>query len=228
MIQKGLSMKSLLKCLSVLALAPILLNAPARAQTRQSALNVTNINPSEVRQETSTLGWAFTVETNVVLQSLGIFVPLGTEGGFGGTGSIGLWSAHDAQLLAGFNVGFEDPITNHFRYHGLDTPLTLQAGTEYVVGVYYPNYEFQVMATLGIPATAPGIHFVEFRQLVGSGGMPTRAFTPQLGLLGPNFQFTPVLTSAAAPEPGTLGLSLVGGLMFVSRRRRARTVKTPS
>lgn len=218
-------MKSFVKCLSVLALAPILLNAPARAQIRQSALNVTIPNPSNVREETSTLGWAFTVETNVVLRSLGIFVPLGTEGGFGGTGSIGMWSANNAQLLAGFNVEFDDPITNHFRYHDLDTPLTLQAGTEYVVGVYYPEYDHQVMATLGLPTTAPGIHFVEFRQLIGSGGMPTRALPSQIGLLGPNFQFTPVLISTTASEPGTLALSLVGSLLFASRRRRAQTVK---
>lgn len=221
-------MKLFLKYVSVLVLTLVLLNTRASAQARQWALNVTGNDIYLAKTGPIVIGWGFEPLADIQVRSLGICVPIGA-GEAGIPHDVAIWDiTHPgSNIVAAIKVEDDDPVNAMFRYHDLDTPVTLNAGVEYVLGALYPEgFTFHGLAEPGV-IPAPGIKFIDFRSsLVFDGNVTVPQRTGDRAM-GPNFQFTPVVSSvAAAPEPTSatliLGTTFLTGAALLAGCRRQR------
>lgn len=161
---------------------------------------------------TTNHGWRFTANENITLTELGLWDD--DNDGMDIDHPIGIWRFDTAQLLTSgvISAGTGDTLVNHFRY--VDVPdVPLLAGVDYVLGFYTPsaNEDEMVYASPTDWWANPAITYVEARY----GGnnsllMPGPNTTTTYYRVGPNFQFV--------PEPGTMGVLLVAGLMLIRRR----------
>jgi len=167
----------------------------------------------------TTAGYDFTVgSTSLSVTALGMWDQNGN--GLTNSHTIGLWDI-SGNLLAQAIVssGTINPLTGSFRYVTLATPVTLLAGSTYVLGATFINADLDrlIVNNGGNQASfdsaiLPG----SFRQVIG----PTTLAFPNANIqsgsgVGPNAQFT------AVPEvgPGVLLIGLVLGALFLTHRR---------
>ncbi|MDY7010229.1 MAG: DUF4082 domain-containing protein [Planctomycetota bacterium] len=186
----------------------------------------------------STLGWSFTVNSQIEVTSLGFF-----DSGLDGLSEphrVGIWNANEELLAwAQVDAGDDNPLIGHYRYATVE-PLTLDAGQTYVIGATVPlGNPLQPAVEPPQPIvidTYPFFNVVHESILKDSRislvctsrifrGQVGPNFTPGPGLLNfpdeviedgyffaPNFRFV--------PEPGTLGLLVFGGLGILRSSRR--------
>lgn len=219
--------------LMVACLAGIALGA-TRTQA-QAAVGFSSVGNSTFRDSlTRMLGWQFSVTQSVTVSALGWFDDPG-DYGLNRSHEVGIWNATTQTLLASVVVpsGDTGTLVDHFRYTNLGTPLTLVAGTNYVIAgldiggggdahVWTPAMEngsfpgkevigfaADPRITLGGPGSAFGSEMSTFSfPTTTVGGTRT-------ALMGPNFYM------GAVPEPATVALWLggAGGLIALLRRR---------
>lgn len=140
----------------------------------------------------------------------------------------GLASAHDLAIytLGGTTLAsttlpaLSEHINGDFRFSSI-TPLTLQAGTSYMLVGYDIGQGVDPVNKSGVGAVGPGITFNGYYYNYNSFGFvdPASAAQYSPAYLGPNFEYTVI------PEPSTYAL-LAGCLVFgfiLVRHRPGRT-----
>lgn len=180
----------------------------------------------------ATLGWSFSLSSNLLLTNLGVWDGNNTQS-FGAAGD-GLLSSHlvsiwtsTGTLVASVTVPAGGGILlNGFRY-GAIAPTLLAAGN-YVIGAYYANGNLDhnaAFAPAGNVNTAPGVAYIDARSGAGNG-LPSGVLSGT-GIWGPNFQF--LAAPAAVPEGGSSAILLaISSSLLVWKRRRGTTVKESS
>ena len=172
----------------------------------------------------ATVGFDFTVGSSPLLvTSLGLWDE--NQDGFANSHMVGLWD-NSGNLLGSVTISpsTTDPLSGEFRYATLGSPVTLLAGTTYVLsGSYVTDDADHYVGNLAAhqatfnPAVASGHVRVQTNSLFA---FPVGVFA--LGsIVGPNAQFTVV---GSVPDVGTtfplFGLSLMG-LAFLRRKTPA-------
>lgn len=172
----------------------------------------------------ATYGWKFTVNASPLsVTQLGL-MDLGPSG-FAEAHRVGLWdNGNNLIAEADFDAGQSGTLNNGFRYLSV-TPVTLQSGQTYSIGVWSAGgadnvVEFAASATYASEITYLGSSYAP-PGTPGSGfAAPVNTFGGSQGVFGPNLSFdlTPV------PEPkeyaAVVGLALAAFAGW--RRRRAK------
>jgi hypothetical protein len=184
--------------LALVSLSLTIFACDARANT--IALSFTSWGPGNANGANVTLGWTFSLNTNVLVTDLGVFDQDTLSGGSGDGLSqphlVTIWTSTGVALAqATIPAGSGAALADGFRFVSLLSPVSLTAGN-YVIGAYYPNPSLDSVATrtTGL-MTASQVTFGQ--TVLGSGtGFPT-AFDSGPGYFGPNFEFT-----TEVPESG--------------------------
>ncbi len=171
----------------------------------------------------ATLGFAFSVNSNFNVTSLGWFDE--SMQGFQNDHYVALYNQDTHALLTSTTLpaGTVDALDGSFRYQAI-TPITLTPGTTYLLAGTTGNTDgytenddvsgFTVNPNFTIPAN--GALFAD--NTPGSGFVyPCEHFSDYLAYAGPN------LDGSDAPEPASLALLSAGfaGLILVRRRKHA-------
>lgn len=161
-----------------------------------------------------TLGWEFRVNSPINVTHLGYYDHDGN--GLGQSHDVGLWDIN-GNLLASLTVpaGTAAPLTGHFRYVQLGTPVALVANQSYRIGGVSGGQgggDFYTFNTTGF-TVIPEITFTGDRWIGGNVlTFPTQTSGVANGFFGANFMHGEI------PAPGALALLGLAGV--VSRRRR--------
>ena len=182
-----------------------------------------NAGSQTAQPANSTYGWNFTVgPSSLSVTHLGYF-DLGQDG-LQESHQVGIWNSEGAILTQGTVVS-SDSLTGNFRF-SLVTPATLEAGETYYIGAHSPSGLDAILHSG--PAAGPTTFASEISYIgaVSSTGFsfPGTPAGLNVGVIGPNFQFTPV------PEPHeyalVMGLGLAGFYSFRKVRSRRRAAHT--
>jgi hypothetical protein len=229
---------------SSLRLAPVLVIAASMAfcptQMRADTIALSSLTLADIGAvfavggENSTLGWAFTLSSPVLVTQLGLWD--GPGGDFSGPPGDGLltshvvtiWNSTGTQLAqATIPAGTSPTLTDSFRYVSI-APVLLPAGDYTIGGFYIPFTDVPPFSDLSAIrshsiTTASGVTYDGSRSVDGLSeeGLafpPGDSLRNRNSYFGPNFQFT---TPTSVPDTGTtcslLGLSLTG-LAFLRRK----------
>ncbi len=156
---------------------------------------------------TFTVGWSFETTSTLVVDRLGVFANNG--GGLVSSHPVAIWNSQGA-IVAETTVaaGDKEPLINQFRYHRLDTPVTLPAGM-YTIGAFYSvengeNDDF-VVSDANNFATIPQLKYGKALYTSGDSLMqPGTAGVATKAYFGPNF--------TVIPEPSSLTLATTAAL----------------
>ena len=172
------------------------------------------------------IGWRITVGAEPIrLTALGTWDY--QQNGLPTAMRVGVWNTSTAALLASVTApaGTGATLVGEFRYVDLATPVILAAGQSYTFGTRLAEAGLRNVlrhhtgATTSSAATLTmfEMHNDAFGQAFDADlatQMPVNNLGGAEPLLGPNFQFT------AVPEPGGLGLAIVGITGVAAGRRR--------
>lgn len=198
---------------AILTIALLSVSLLANAQLIQNFSGGDNLNVGP-----GTAGYEFTVgSTPITIQGLGLLATLDT-GTLSASHEVGLWDTTPQRNLLGsvtVTPGNSSAI-NGFWYVNLASPLTLSAGTHYVLAAQYSDVDFDQVkgnvtsvtmsgATLGNALLSSGTGF-GFPDIDVSGA--------NLGFIGPNAAFTVV------PESAGTALAVGFGLVALAVFRR--------
>ena len=177
-------------------------------------------NPSVFFSQDQSLGYRFTVNSNISVSSLGFYDSFGD--GFNASHEVGIYST-GGTLLASVTLasGSVHSLIGDFRYGSLGSSLSLLAGLDYYIVGTTLNDDWVFQASNIV--TVPEVSYV------------ASYFTSPSGVAGGTIHFPNALASdreymtvnflieqgAAIPEPGTLVLLGAGLLALAARRRRA-------
>lgn len=194
----------------------LLLAGVTAAQAQQSALTLTDLGPT-FESAPYTLGFAFSVNTDVRLVALGVY-DHGADG-LEAEAQVGLWQGAGLDAIATglVPVGTAAALDGAFRFVPV-TPKVLKAGEVYLIGAYLDGGVATSigMASTGAATLDPRVSLLGDR--FGDGFFtityPGQSDGTPGAWLGANFQLTPV------PEPATVTL-LAWGLLAMGWRRRA-------
>ncbi|HWW00078.1 MAG TPA: PEP-CTERM sorting domain-containing protein [Candidatus Acidoferrum sp.] len=192
----------------------------AQAQGTSEAVSSYTL-PAAAGFLSGTGGWAFKPNINMAVTNLGCLQYLVSGPNGQGNMQVGLW-ANGGQLLASASIASTNPLLNFTLYAAINQ-VFLNAGSTYVVGIYSPSGSVLLnLVTQGVDGSAtlsPDL------QLLGSAtGTPGFVYPGSVSanntlLLGPNFQYRPVV-----PEPSALALLSLGGVGWAVRRKTRRNV----
>lgn len=165
------------------------------------------------------IGFEFQVPTDTVVRSLGIWDK--DDDGLVGNHYVVIWRVSDQSNVAQVTVplGTVAPLDAHFRWANMATPTTLDADTAYRIMSYYnwddsfldhsttPQFSSLLSLTPAIPVKA---YF--------TNTPPSPYFPIWSGAWGDNRAYTgPNLSTVLIPEPATLSLLAVAGLIMLVR-----------
>jgi len=165
------------------------------------------------------LGWDFTLNTNVYITGLGYYDNSSDGNAF--SHEVGIFSLSNSNLLVSATVAAGtgeslqgDGLHSSYRYHA--TSHLLLAGTYRIAAVGRPFPDVVGSVPSGL-YTAPEVSLGNSYYIFTGGTAVTFPTTfadgPSNPYLSPNFTFTVV------PEPATVAFLAVGGLMLLWRRR---------
>lgn len=158
-------------------------------------------------------GWTFLVNTPIVLTDLGYY----DEGGDGLTQNhpVGLWDNTGSLMASTTVTGACSLGETDFRYSAVSS-LVLNPGIYYTVGALRTNGETIRYNVSGV-TTAPEVTYVipvfHLSPTLALPGTPANATS---GIFGATFRFR------SLPEPGSLLLLSVAGLLALTLRRRKK------
>lgn len=195
---------------------------PGRAAAAPLALDLTGANSANNCNPQAnpgcTVGWAFQVNSPILVFSLGFF-DLGPNG-LADSHNVGLFNSGGTLLASTTVTNGSTPVASAFgagRWLMNDiAPIQLNPGT-YTIGAFVLNQSPDLFLTLATPTTIPNITYLGGRaefsvsSLVFPTSGPFEGFEPSI--------FGPTFTAQTVPEPTTL-LLLGGGLVAVARRLR--------
>jgi len=177
----------------------------------------------------------FNFATNWVNGAVGAQITVGasdlsvTSLGFGDFGQDGFVVAHTVELWTTggtslgsvtLSAGTGDPLTDEWRFATLGTPITLSAGTTYVIGASTNTDDGDPWFGSGLAGIQPDfVYSTDFTGTpvgrINNGGtfvMPTD--DPGVQIYSLNLGYTVV------PEPSTVGLMILAGTFGMVFRRR--------
>ncbi len=181
-------------------------------QADTAAVDIRDGAPTGFASPNTTHGWVFTVREDAFLTALGMY---DDGSGVRPPHPMAIWRTNSQTLLGGATVDRQSPIENQFLWEDLVSPIALEAGVEYTVGVFFPNpLEGEIVFEDGFHQFDPLVQYEGFRR-VAAGDELTFPDVPSVNRrhsFGANFRFSLV------PSPGTSVVMLVG-LAAISRRR---------
>ena len=164
-----------------------------------------------------TLGWRFTVNSNITVNGLGFFDD--AQNGLAEAHAVGLWNAAGT-LLASTTIGAGtvSGLINQFRYNSV-AATALTAGQRYTIGALYTSGSDAVLFNANNVATNAAITYGN-GTFAGGGTLanPSTDFASTTSFFGPNFTF------GAVPEPASWAMLLMGFGVMGGALRRRRTV----
>lgn len=171
-----------------------------------------NIEKWSDSTEGDTIGWAFSVNTNITATDLGYWID--PDGTVDGSHEVGIWDANENLLRSVTVDSLSTDEDNGWMYEPIN-PLALSAGTTYVIGaVEFPDDDDAYKTGVSSVNDAPEITWLNSRDptgLVEGLGLAFPAYTAtSIGRFGPNFKYV--------PEPAALAFLLLGGVSLLRRR----------
>jgi hypothetical protein len=212
--------------LGLIALCPLSTSADTIALSfTDQAANLGGSSPD------STLGWAFTLSSPVVVTQLGMWDGPNqaiNPNAFVGDGLlqqelVTIWTGTGTQVAqATLSAGTAATLNNGFRYVPI-TPLQLAAGN-YTIGVFdrdglFFDYNAVEAATV---STASGITYLGSRSAIGNVFPFGDQLQTENAYFGPNFQFTPSTNGNGngVPETGSSMALMLAAIGTIGALRR--------
>jgi hypothetical protein len=163
------------------------------------------------------LGWSFTANQNLNVNSLGVYAAPDFNTGlriFTQDHTVGIFDAMQ-NLIASTTVTNSDTLNGFFRYHSLTAPVQLTGGATYFIAAAMGADQY-TWDTTGFSANSAITYNGGYYTASDTLAFPVTADTTVAnGYFGANLDVTPV------PEPGTLALFGIGlGMTAVFIRRR--------
>jgi hypothetical protein len=163
------------------------------------------------------LGWSFTANQNLNVNSLGVYAAPDFSTGnrtFTQDHAVGIFDAAQ-NLIASTTVSNSDTLNGFFRYHSLTAPVQLTSGSTYFIAAAMGADQY-TWDTTGFSANPSITYNGSYYTTSDTLAFPATAdATVANGYFGANLDVTPV------PEPGTLALFGIGlGLTLVLIRRK--------
>jgi hypothetical protein len=195
-------------CLA-LAFAPCTLSA----QTGVSAVTFNGGNFDIASNGTA--GYAFSLNTPVLVTDLGMYDFLG-DGFSVSSHAVGIWDSSGV-LLASVTVSSTSVLADSFRYAALGAPLLLVPGQTYIVGAAIGSeiYQFNTTNTVFNPA----INYLGNRSNNNGSALAFPNLyiaSDDVGIFGGSFRLLPV------PEPSAFALLSVAALLAAAGKMSAR------
>lgn len=186
------------------------------ASASSGVTNVTGGTISNFDSGNRTLGYTFTPQNNVIIDTLGLWDNQGD--GLDASHIVGIWNSAGAlkanvTIAAGTANSASGPIIQGGQVRSAPTFIFLTAGQTYTISALYNNDDEFISAADGF-TMSPDFTYIDERLSAGNSGFSFPTLTSsRLGILGPSFTYV-----NAAPEPTSL--TLIATTPLLTRRRR--------
>jgi len=165
------------------------------------------------------LGWSFTANQNLYVNSLGVYAAPDFNTGlrtFSQDHAVGIFDATNA-LIASTTVNNSDVLDGFFRYHDLLAPVLLTSGSTYYIAAFMGADQY-TWDTTGFTTNSAITYNGGYYTTSNNLAFPATAdATVANGYFGANLDVTPV------PEPGTIALFGIGLSMVAVVMRRKQS-----